>query len=36
MITWESVRLDNPEASLSITSVPGQHAPGPLRPVLPR
>ena len=35
MITWESVRLDNPGASLSITSVPGQHAPGPLRPVLP-
>jgi L-ascorbate metabolism protein UlaG (beta-lactamase superfamily) len=35
MITWESVRLDDPEASLSITSVPGQHAPGPLRPVLP-
>src|SRR4029453_10200613 len=35
MITWESVRLDNPEASLSVTSVPGQHAPGPLRPLLP-
>lgn len=35
MITWESVRFENPEASLSITSVPGQHAPGPLRPALP-
>ena len=35
MDTWESVLLENDGASLSVTSVPGQHAPGPLRSLLP-
>jgi L-ascorbate metabolism protein UlaG (beta-lactamase superfamily) len=35
MATWESHRFETAGASLSITSVPGQHAPGPLRPLLP-
>jgi L-ascorbate metabolism protein UlaG (beta-lactamase superfamily) len=35
MTTWESHRLDASGASLSVTSVPGQHAPGPLRRLLP-
>ena len=29
MATWESHRLEASGASLSVTSVPGQHAPGP-------
>ena len=35
MATWESHRLEASGASLSVTSVPGQHAPGPLRRLLP-
>ena len=35
MKTWESVLLEDDRASLSVTSVPGQHAPGPLRLLLP-
>jgi L-ascorbate metabolism protein UlaG (beta-lactamase superfamily) len=35
MAPWESVVLENDRASLSLTSVPGQHAPGPLRALLP-
>lgn len=35
MNTWESVLLEEGQASLSVTSVPGQHAPGPLRRMLP-
>jgi L-ascorbate metabolism protein UlaG (beta-lactamase superfamily) len=35
MTTWESVLLEDDRASLSVTSVPGLHAPGPLRPLLP-
>jgi L-ascorbate metabolism protein UlaG (beta-lactamase superfamily) len=35
MAPWDSVVLENDRASLSVTSVPGQHAPGPMRPLLP-
>jgi L-ascorbate metabolism protein UlaG (beta-lactamase superfamily) len=35
MTPWDSVTLENDRASLSLTSVPGQHAPGPLRSLLP-
>jgi L-ascorbate metabolism protein UlaG (beta-lactamase superfamily) len=35
MTTWESTELHSGGASLRITSVPGQHAPGPLRRLLP-
>jgi L-ascorbate metabolism protein UlaG (beta-lactamase superfamily) len=35
MATWEAARIGGGEVSLSITAVPGQHAPGPLRRVFP-
>jgi L-ascorbate metabolism protein UlaG (beta-lactamase superfamily) len=32
---WQSTTLSSDDASLRITAVPGQHAPGPARPLLP-
>lgn len=33
--TWESATLESDGARLTVTAVPGQHAPGPARPLLP-
>lgn len=35
MDTWQGTTLSSGECDLRITATPGQHAPGPLRPVLP-
>jgi L-ascorbate metabolism protein UlaG (beta-lactamase superfamily) len=35
MTTWEFTELHEGDATLRITSVPGQHAPGPVRRLLP-
>ncbi len=33
--TWDAVTFDRADQRLSVTALPGQHAPGPMRAVLP-
>ena len=33
--TWQSTALESPDATLTITAAPGQHAPGPSKPLFP-